>query len=89
MANGWTPDRRAREYAAIRNWRPRERSTGSRTAQGKARTSQNDFKGGHRALAGALSAHVAPPPLNYLCRGRSRTLSPDRHCSSKTVDCMR
>ena len=48
MANGWTPERRARQAALIRSWRPWEKSTGPRSAEGKARTSRNGFKGGHR-----------------------------------------
>jgi hypothetical protein len=47
MANGWTPERRARQAALIRSWKPWEQSTGPRTNEGKARTSRNGFKGGH------------------------------------------
>ena len=46
MANGWTPERRARQAALIRSWKPWEQSTGPRTAKGKARTARNGFKGG-------------------------------------------
>ena len=48
MANGWTPERRARQAELIRNWKPWARSTGPRTAVGKSRVSQNAFKGGMR-----------------------------------------
>lgn len=48
MGNGWTPERRARQAALIRSWQPWEQSTGPRTAEGKARTSRNGFKGGLR-----------------------------------------
>ena len=48
MANGWTPERRARQAALIRTWRPWEQSTGPRTAEGKARTARNGDKGGQR-----------------------------------------
>ena len=41
MANGWTPERRARQAAQILTWRPWSRSTGPRTAEGKARSSRN------------------------------------------------
>lgn len=37
MVNGWTPERRARQAEAIRRWQPWARSTGPRTAEGKAR----------------------------------------------------
>ena len=41
MANGWTPERRARQALAIRTWKPWERSTGPVTDAGKASSSQN------------------------------------------------
>ena len=41
MANGWTQERRARQAALIRIWKPWECSTGPRTAAGKARSSSN------------------------------------------------
>ena len=46
MGNGWTPERRARQAALIRTWRPWEQSTGPRTDEGKARTARNGDKGG-------------------------------------------
>lgn len=58
MSNGWTSERRARQAALIRNWKPWERSTGPRTAEGKARTSRNGFKGGHRAMLRALAREL-------------------------------
>ena len=44
MANGWTSERRARQAALIRTWQPWLKSTGPRTAAGKARTSRNGDK---------------------------------------------
>lgn len=41
MANGWTPERRARQAALIRTWKPWARSTGPRTAEGKAQAATN------------------------------------------------
>ena len=55
MANGWTPERRARQVEAIKRWRPWEQSTGPRTADGKARVSRNAYKGGIRALLRELA----------------------------------
>lgn len=46
MANGWTPERCARQAELIRNWKPWQKSTGPRTNEGKARTARNGFKGG-------------------------------------------
>lgn len=60
MANGWTPERRARQAELIRRWRPWERSTGPKTAAGKARSNRNGWKGNPRGalreLARALRA---------------------------------
>jgi hypothetical protein len=41
----WTPERRAKQAAAIRRWKPWEKSTGPNTADGKARSSRNADKG--------------------------------------------
>ena len=46
MANGWTPERRARQAELIRTWRPWDQSTGPRTQAGKARTARNGDRGG-------------------------------------------
>lgn len=54
MANGWTPERRAHQAEAIRRWQPWTQSTGPRTAEGKARTARNGYKGGTRTLLQAL-----------------------------------
>ena len=48
MGKGWTPERRARQAALIRTWKPWEQSTGPRTDEGKARTARNGYKGGMR-----------------------------------------
>ena len=37
----WTPERKARQSALIRTWKPWTRSTGPRTATGKAEASRN------------------------------------------------
>lgn len=44
MANGWTPERRARQAELIRTWRPWEKSTGPKTDEGKAIVSRNHLK---------------------------------------------
>ena len=53
QAKGWTPQRRARMAQQIKNWQPWQHSTGAKTAEGKARCSQNANKG-----RGALMAQI-------------------------------
>ncbi|RSZ41158.1 hypothetical protein EJO70_14855 [Variovorax sp. 553] len=47
MANGWTPERRARQAELIHIWRPWEKATGPTSPEGKARVSRNAYTGGH------------------------------------------
>lgn len=58
----WTPERRARQAELIRTWQPWTRSTGPRTAEGKARASRNAWKGGcwreMRELRRLLAAEI-------------------------------
>ena len=60
MATTWTPERRARQAALIRTWRPWEQASGPRTPEGKAKASRNAWKGGHwlkmRELAKIVNA---------------------------------
>ncbi len=66
MANGWTPERRERMARQIHSWKPWERSTGPRTAEGKARVARNAWKGGvrpaARRLAKTLNDERTPQP---------------------------
>ena len=43
--SGWTLERRERQRRAIERWRPWDKSTGPRTDEGKARSSQNACRG--------------------------------------------
>ena len=58
MTNGWTPERRARQAALIRQWRPWESSTGPRTAEGKAAASRNAWQGGFRPFMRDLAKRL-------------------------------
>lgn len=58
MANGWTPERRARQAELIRQWRPWELSTGPRSAEGKAASSRNAWTGGMRPLLRELAEEL-------------------------------
>lgn len=42
----WTPEERLRQAALIKTWQPWKHSTGAKTAEGKARSSQNAYKHG-------------------------------------------
>ena len=62
MNSGWTPERRARQAALIRTWKPWEQATGPRTPDGKATASRNAYKGGHwlelRELSRLVNAEI-------------------------------
>lgn len=62
MASSWTPERKARQAALIRAWKPWQKATGPRTLDGKAKASRNAYKGGHwlmlRELSGVVNAEV-------------------------------
>lgn len=51
---GWTAERRQKHAEAIRRWKPWAKSTGPRTASGKARAAQNAYKHGGRAAHSRL-----------------------------------
>jgi hypothetical protein len=46
MSRSWTEERKQRQRERIQEWRPWEKSTGPRTAEGKATVAQNAFNGG-------------------------------------------
>jgi hypothetical protein len=48
MKSLWTPERRAQQSEAIHRWRPWTKSTGPKTAKGKAIVARNAFNGGKR-----------------------------------------
>jgi hypothetical protein len=55
----WTPERKAKQSQAIRQWQPWLKSTGAKTAEGKAVVSRNAFKGGHRPHLRQLAKDLA------------------------------
>jgi hypothetical protein len=55
----WSPERKAKQSQAIRQWQPWTKSTGARTPQGKAVVSRNAFKGGHRPHLRQLAKDLA------------------------------
>ena len=56
MANGWTPERRARQSELIRTWRPWEKATGPTSAEGKAVVALNAYAGGFEPAMRVLRA---------------------------------
>ena len=63
VANVWITERRARQSEAIQRWKPWERSTGPKSAEGKVKVSQNAFKGAERALLRKLARLLRACPL--------------------------
>jgi hypothetical protein len=57
-AGSWTPERRARQAALIRTWKPWQHATGPRTLVGKATAARNAYKGGHWLMLRELSRLV-------------------------------
>lgn len=55
----WTPERKAKQSQAIRQWQPWAKSTGAKTPQGKAVVSRNAFNGGHRPHLRQLARELA------------------------------
>jgi hypothetical protein len=53
-----TPEHRQLSADLIRRWRPWERSTGPKTAAGKAKVSKNGYKGGVRPALRALARAI-------------------------------
>lgn len=49
MANGWTPERRSKQAALIRTWKPWSKSSGPQTIAGKRKSAQNAYKHGGRS----------------------------------------
>ena len=45
----WTAEERARQAELIQNWKPWKQSTGAKTAEGKAASSQNALVHGGRS----------------------------------------
>ena len=55
----WTLERKAKQSQAIRQWQPWLKSTGAKTAEGKAVVSRNAYKGGHRPYMRQLARELS------------------------------
>jgi hypothetical protein len=49
--HGWTPERRAKQAAAIHRWKPWKQNPGVKTDAGKAASKMNALKHGARSAA--------------------------------------
>jgi len=47
--NGWTAERRKRQSESIKRWQPWRKSTGPKTAKGKAIVARNAYRHGFRS----------------------------------------
>ena len=50
QTNYWMQERRERQADLIRRWKPWEKSTGPKSAEGKERSAQRGYKGGVREM---------------------------------------
>jgi hypothetical protein len=50
MNNRWTQERKTQQAKIIQRWKPWERATGPKTADGKTKVARNAFKGEKRPL---------------------------------------
>jgi hypothetical protein len=57
--SGWTDERRARQAEAIRRWAPWTKSTGPKSAAGKAVSARNATLTGARAQVAAIKVQAA------------------------------
>jgi hypothetical protein len=55
----WSPERKAKQSQAIRQWQPWLKSTGAKTVEGKAVVSRNAYKGGHRPYLRQLARELS------------------------------
>ena len=66
MKNGWTPERKAKQAAAIRHWKSWQRATGPKSVVGKAIVSRHAFKRARRTELRKLMRELS----NELARQR-------------------
>ena len=65
----WTMEERIKQSEAIRRWKPWLKSTGARTAKGKANVAKNATKGGS-----SLAVRELIKELNTLLKEQKKTL---------------
>jgi hypothetical protein len=80
-ARNWTEEQRQRQSQLIQKWKPWKSSTGAKTTEGKARSSQNALKHGFRSE----SAIANQKEVNQSFRQLEQTLK-DMSKATKTLD---
>ena len=80
-ARNWTTEQEQRQSQLIQKWKPWKSSTGAKTPEGKARSSQNALKHGFRSKE-AISAQRE---VNQSCRQLEETLK-DMSKATKTLN---
>lgn len=68
-ARKWTDEQRKQQSQKIRQWQPWQHSTGAKTAEGKAKSSRNAYKGSVMQKVKLLSKQ-----LNTLLREQRQAL---------------
>ena len=66
MSYNRTPEHRRRRAELIRRWKPWEQSTGPRSAEGKATSARNGYRGGERQGLRALAKLLHSLDVDYL-----------------------
>ena len=69
MAHGWTLERKTAQRAAIYRWRPWEKSTGPKSAAGKAAVSSNARKHGARSQSVRREMQALRKLIQDCCNG--------------------
>ena len=57
-ARKWTLEQRKQQSLKIKQWQPWQHSTGAKTLEGKAISSQNSYKGGLRKVIQELAMYL-------------------------------
>ena len=57
-ARKWTAEQRKQQSLKIKQWQPWTKSTGARTAEGKAVSAKNAYKGGLRKVLQELASYL-------------------------------
>ena len=80
-ARNWTSEQKQRQSQLIQKWKPWKSSTGAKTLEGKARSSQNALKHGFRSA----EAIATQKEVNQHFRQLEQTLK-DMSLATKTMD---